>query len=475
MSGTASFDPTRAYRVLICDLVGLKHDAHGKPDPGEVRNHIEACGEAFHEGLFEGQSLDPGKLHFFYAPHLSGEDEMLSATADGRYDAVVAAATIVPPAARFALGGVRIGTGTGNMRSASWGGPDGSGGEAPLMNTPGFNSRATAQMVFKCLLGVAPDLPVRLLHERVMAGDFDTGRDLVEYPTAKLEGRTIAVLGYGNIGREVARLARSFHMRVVVYARDRHRKWIESEGFVHAATAESAARGADVLSIHTGLGPQDRDTGRPANAGLVGTEILRALKPSATIINYDRGEVIDVPSLASALEEGRVRDAFIDADIFIDGTGKASGPLTPYLDIARRFEGRVHLLPHAAADTDHPSRVEGARQAVDQIRAAIRNRRVTNLKGDLPRGYVDAGPQSAAGFGDVGEGHLLALAADPRRLDLFRTLSRDMAKFWEALGTAGDEHARRALLKTSGAAFVEAANRHAALLRSEGIEGAYDE
>ncbi|MER2537559.1 MAG: NAD(P)-dependent oxidoreductase [Rhizobiaceae bacterium] len=474
MSEPATFDSTRAYRVLICDLVGLKHDAAGHPDHSEVRAHVEAAGEAFHEGLFDGRSLEPGRLHFFYAPHLSGAEEILSATAGGRYDAVIAAATIVPEAATFALGGVRIGAGTGNMRSASWGGPDGAGGVAPLMNTPGFNSRATAQMVFKCLLAAAPDLPMQILHDRVMTGGFDTGRNLVEYPTRKLEGRTIAVLGFGNIGREIARLARAFNMRVVVYARPRHGKWIESEGFVHAATAEDAARGADVLSIHTGLGPLDRQTGRPANAGFVGADILGALNPDAIVVNYDRGEVIDVPALAQALEQGRVRHAFVDADIFIDGAGKASGPLAPYVDVARRFRDRVHLLPHAAADTDHPSRVEGARQAVDQIRAAIRHRRVVNLKGDLPEGYVDAGSKSPTGFGGLGERQFLALAADPRKLKLFRALTRDMAAFWESLAAAGDEQARRALLAASGADFVEAANRHAALLRAEGIEGAYE-
>lgn len=67
--------------------------------------------------------------------HLSTEEEILRETDQGQYDALIAAATFIPAGAKFRLGGVRIGTGTGNMGSASWGGPNGEGGEAPLMNT----------------------------------------------------------------------------------------------------------------------------------------------------------------------------------------------------------------------------------------------------------------------------------------------------------------------------------------------------
>ncbi len=55
------------------------------------------------------------------------------------------------------------------------------------MNTPGINSRATAQMAMKAILKVVPDLPVDRLHRMVANGDFDTGRQLKDFPTAKLE------------------------------------------------------------------------------------------------------------------------------------------------------------------------------------------------------------------------------------------------------------------------------------------------
>ena len=374
-----------AYKILICDLVGLKFGADGQPDPSEVASHIAARGGAFHFGDQSGQIIDRAKLmHFFYQPELSTAAEILGVTARGQYDGVIAAATFIPPPAIFAQGGVRIGAGTGNMGSLSWGGPNGLGGAAPLMNTPGCNAVATAQMAFKALLRVRPDLPIEELHALSLAGGFDTGKDLARYPTAKLEGQTMAILGFGNIGQQMARLAQAFGMKVKIYAREPHREAIEAAGFIYAASALDAAQGADVLSVHVGLGGGN-------NIGFVKGVILEALNEGAVLINYDRGECVDVDALDAALASGRISQAAVDADIFKNPDGTVTGPLVPYVPLAKKYWGRVHLLPHAAADTDHPSRVAGAKQAVDQMFDCILLRRVTNLKGDLPRGYENAG------------------------------------------------------------------------------------
>lgn len=463
-------DPQRAYKVLIADLVGLRFDAEGKPDPSEVRAHIESRGGIFHDGAYQRETLPPG-IHFFYQPDISTEVEIIAQTADGRYDALIAAATFIPKQTVFPLGGVRIGAGTGNMGSASWGGGNGEGGSAPLMNTPGINSRATAQMVMKAVLKVTPDLPVDILHGRVVAGDFDTGRDLKSYPTAKLEGRKIAVLGYGNIGREVAKLARAFGMKVVIYARPKHRQWIEAEGFVYAETPVATAKDADVLSVHVGLGRLDPESQAYANAGIVGEAVLAAMRRGAVVVNYDRGEVVDVAALDRALAAGQVRHAAIDADLFKSAkSGVLSGPMHPYLKLAERHAGKLELLPHAAADTDHPSRVTGACQAVDQIIEVIRHRRVTNLKGDLPSGYVDAGAKVPHGIGRVTVSTLAAAAIDPRFADL-HDVSREITDTLEAIVEAIEEGMTHQPTKGDVVSLAHLLLKQHRLLEALGLDG----
>lgn len=464
-----------AINVLICDLVGLRPGADGRPDCSEVREHIEHRGGVFHEGpLQPGGSGPKSGIHFYYCPDLNTRDEFLEHAADGRYHAVIAAATAVPAETAFTLGGVRIGAGTGNMQSRSWGGPAGSGGGAPLMNTPGINSRATAQMVFKALLRFAPELPFDQLHALSVAGEFDTGRDLPRFPASKLEGRRFAVLGYGNIGRDVARIARSFGMDVVIYARARHRDSIEAQGFEFAATSVAAARDAHILSVHLGLGAPDPETGRFSNAGLVSDAVLDALANEAIIINFDRGELVDTGALDRAMERGQVRHAAIDADIFCNRSdGTLSGPLAPYLPLEKKYGERLLLLPHAAADTDHPSRVAGARQAVDQILDAINHRLVSNLRGDLPAGYASGAVRDVTGVSAVTWQALSAAASDPERLQTLAGTAAAMAAFWQALADAPGVAEREALCREQGEGLLLASDRHATLLRQAGLHGPF--
>ncbi|MCV0424816.1 MAG: phosphoglycerate dehydrogenase, partial [Roseibium sp.] len=466
-------DPNRAYRILIADLVGLKFDADGKPDPSGVKAHIEARGGTFTQGSWNGSDLPAGQ-HFFYMPDLSTHEELTAACCDGQYDAVIAAATFLPENATFQEGGVRIGAGTGNMACACWGGGNGTGGTAPLMNTPSFNSRATAQMVMKSLLKVMPDLNVTEMHERVVRGDFDTGKHLRDYPTEKLEGKRLGVIGYGNIGREVAKLAKAFGMTVAVYARERHRQWIESEGFVYAASPEEAAAGADVLSPHTGLGPKGTD-GVFANAGLVGASVLNAMNNGAVLINYDRGEVVDAEALGNALASGKVRFAAIDADLFIADDGSLFGPMVPYRPLIETYPDRLELLPHAAADTEHSSRVEGAKQAVDQILSAIRYRKIINAKGDIPAGYASEGAQTVPGVGAVSGENIAKAAENDAALSKLRQASETLAAIWGAVEATRDPVRRAELIERHGEELTLAANTLQRECDAFGLFGRYED
>ena len=467
-------DPDKAYKVLVADLIGLKLNGSGKPDHSAVQAHIEANGGTFHEGLCsDGAALEAG-IHFFYQPELSREEEILPITDNGQYDAAIVAATSLPADAQFPEGGVRIGAGTGNMGSKSWGGGNGAGGTAPLMNTPSFNSRATAHMVVKALLKVMPDLDVKTLHERTCRGDFDTGKNLCEYPTEKLEGKTIGVIGFGNIGREVACLAKAFRMTVKVHARPRHKEWIEAEGFTYAASVVQAARGSDVLSPHTGLGAFDAKTGKFANDSIVNAEVLDAMNDGSVLINYDRGEVVNAEALDAALASGKIRYASIDADLFKNAaTGEPSGPMVPYLDLYKKHGEKMELLPHAAADTEHVSRVEGAKQAVAQIMDSIRYKSVTNLKGDLPHGYTNAGAVTVNGVGKVTPNTLREAVEHDDTLTAIRDAAEALTAHWSALHSITDPNKRATLIERYAADLIKASNTYISLMEASGLKGPY--
>ncbi|QKC86581.1 2-hydroxyacid dehydrogenase [Mesorhizobium sp. NZP2077] len=466
------FDPQSVYAVLICDLIGVRFGPDGKSDPSEVRVHIEAKGGRFHAAaLGDKAGLEQGRVHFFYQPDLSTREELIEAAGDGRYDAVIAAATFLPSETVFPIAGVRIGAGTGNMGSRSWGGGSGEGGTAVLMNTPGINSRATAQMVMKAILKVLPDLPVDRLHQRVARGAFDTGRELRDFPTEKLEGKTIAIIGYGNIGREVAKLARAFGMRVVIHARPRHRDWIEAEGFVFAPDLIDAAEGADVLSVHVGLGKQDAQSGRYANAGIIGADVLSRMHKGAVLVNYDRGELVDVAALGEALDAGQLRHAAIDADLFSDAsTGRLSGPMLPYLDLVERHGDKLELLPHAAADTDHPSRVAGAKQAVDQLFDVICRKAVTNARGTVPPGYHLLGATTPPGIGPVTADHLLKLTSC-NCSELADVCDRQ-SRLWKALANTPPAE-RGMIVAEQGEELVRLIDRFCLLAEKLNLRGPY--
>ncbi len=237
----------------------------------------------------------------------------------------------------------------------------------------------------------------------------------------------------------MAKLAQAFGMRVAVHARPRHKDWIESEGFEFAPTPEDAARGADVISPHTGLGPLNAATGKFANANVVNAAVLAQLNDGAIVINYDRGECVDAAALDAALASGKVRYAAIDADIFVDAeTGAITGPMAPYLAVDKKYPGRLELLPHAAADTEHVSRVEGAKQAVDQIIACIRYKEVVNLKGDLPDGYVRGKTQTVGGVGRCSSAELTRALENTEATAEARRTAETMAAIWGALSSASN-------------------------------------
>jgi glyoxylate reductase len=166
-----------------------------------------------------------------------------------------------------------------------------------VSNTPDVLTFATAELTLTILLGLV---------RRVGEGDRLIRRDAgwTWSPTfmlgASLEGKTIGVVGLGRIGREVARLAEAFGMRVVYASPSGPKPGVP---WPHVPFDE-LLRTADVVSLHCPLSAATRH--------LVGAEELDAMRPEAVLVNTTRGPVVDEAALVEALRAGTIAGAALD-------------------------------------------------------------------------------------------------------------------------------------------------------------------
>lgn len=168
----------------------------------------------------------------------------------------------------------------------------------------------------------------------------------------ELAGRTLAVLGLGNLGRRMARIAAAFEMEVIAW----------SENLTPEAAADAGARAvrrdelferADVLTIHTRLSDRTR--------GIVGERELALMKPTAILVNTSRGPIVDEDALLAALVTGRIAGAALDV--------YAKEPLPR--DHPLREAPRTLLSPHLGYVSTGTYEVM-YRDAVDDIAAWMR-------------------------------------------------------------------------------------------------------
>lgn len=156
------------------------------------------------------------------------------------------------------------------------------------------------------------------------------------YPVDVLEGKTVGIVGLGRIGREVARVCRMFGMRVVATRRSA----------VEGETEDGVDMVYPLARLHALLGESDFVVlALPLtaeSAGLIGEPELRAMKPSARIINVARGDIIDEPVLLRALQEGWLAGAGLDV--------YAQEPLSP--DSPLRHTEKVIFSPHVSGDVE---------------------------------------------------------------------------------------------------------------------------
>lgn len=171
-----------------------------------------------------------------------------------------------------------------------------------VSNVPGYGTSSVVQMTFALLLELT--LRVQRHSDAVMEGKWSVSPDFCfwDYPLVELAGKTIGIIGFGTIGRQVGDVATAFGMNILGNSRTRqdqsHRK-----NFRWADLPE-LLRESDVVSIHCPLFQETK--------GLINRESLQAMKRSAYLINTSRGPIVIDEDLAEALNKGIIAGAGID-------------------------------------------------------------------------------------------------------------------------------------------------------------------
>jgi D-3-phosphoglycerate dehydrogenase len=248
---------------------------------------------------------------------------------------------------------VRAGAGVDNIDV-----PAASARGISVANCPGKNSIAVAELAWGLILACDRRIPDQTADLR--AGVWNKK----EYSKARgLYGRTLGVVGVGQIAREVISRAQAFGMRVVAWSRSLTDDAAEALGVERRASALEVARESDVVTIHVAATDQTKR--------LVNAEFCAALKPGAVVINSSRGTVVDEAALLKAIREKGVR-AGLDVFEGEPGGASATGEFKSELASAPGVYGTHHI----GASTD---------QAQDAIAAeAVRIIKVYKETGEVP-------------------------------------------------------------------------------------------
>ena len=201
-----------------------------------------------------------------------------------------------------------------------------------VSNCPGKNSIAVAELILGLLLACdrrIPDQVAQLRQGKWNKGEFSKGRGLY--------GRTLGIVGLGQIGREVAVRAQAFGMRVVAWSRNLTHEEADRLGIAYAQTPVEVARLADAVTINVAANAETRH--------LVNAEFLAAMKPGAYLINAARGSVVDETALEAAVRDKGIRAGL---DVYQNEPAGSTGEFTN--PIAQ--SPGVYGTHHVGASTD---------------------------------------------------------------------------------------------------------------------------
>jgi D-3-phosphoglycerate dehydrogenase / 2-oxoglutarate reductase len=215
----------------------------------------------------------------------------------------------------------------------------------PVFNAPFSNTRSVAELVIGEIIMLLRRIPSRSVGAHQGRWDKSAERSF------EVRGKTLGIIGYGNIGSQLSNLAESFGMKVIYYD---HTDKLRHGNTEPVETLPELLAQSDVVSLHV---PET-----PATQGMIGRDEIAAMKQGSYLINNSRGTVVDLDALADALRENRLAGAAVD--VFPVEPGSAAERF------ASPLQGldNVILTPHIGGSTEEAQERIGsevARKLVD--------------------------------------------------------------------------------------------------------------
>ena len=189
------------------------------------------------------------------------------------------------------------------------------------VNTPKSSAVAVAELAFALMISVPNHIPY--YDNTMKAGEWNKGTKRTE-----LFGKTLCLLGIGNIARQVAMRAAAFGMKVVSYD-----KYVEKSDVAEMMSLEDAVRNADYISMHL---PYTPETDKMVNA-----ELISKMEKKPVLINTGRGKCVDEAAVAKALEDGSL--SWFCTDVYSSEPPAEDNPILKAKNVT--------LTPHVGANS----------------------------------------------------------------------------------------------------------------------------
>lgn len=256
--------------------------------------------------VLDGYALNPGDLDWQSLRELGNltvydrtpEPEVLARAADAEIlltnKAIISAATIRQLPKLKYIGVMATGYNVVDVAAAKERG-------IVVTNVPAYGTASVAQFTFALILELCCQVGVH--NDSVHEGDWARSPDFSYWkvPLTELEGKVLGIVGLGSIGRQVARIALAFGMKVMAHHKHPERDRMEGVTFVELDTCFTEA---DIVSLHCPLNAENRE--------FVNRALLSRMKRSAFLVNTSRGPLIQEADLAAVLREGIIAGAALD-------------------------------------------------------------------------------------------------------------------------------------------------------------------